>query len=74
MPLIYIPARGAGISVDSQTQGDLSAIDGLERFTMGEKVSMTCCEILHIDVVARFPDIPFSLKLGFYSPQKRGIV
>ena len=55
MPLIYIPARGAGTSVDSQTQGNLSAINGLERFTMGEKVSMNCCEILHIDVVAKIP-------------------
>ena len=55
MPLIYIPARGAGISVDSQTQGDLSAIDGLERFTMGKKVSMSCQETLHIDAVAKIP-------------------
>ena len=55
MPLIYIPSRGAGILVDSQTEGDLSAIDGLERFTMGEKVSMSCREILHINAIAKIP-------------------
>ena len=37
--------------MDSQTQGDPSTIAGLERITMGEKVSYCCREIQHIDAV-----------------------